>query len=161
MCYFHKIPQNLFLDNSRIIIRCFNVVSGCFRRHQWFCLARETFWAPMCCKKPIAFFSSSLFFIRELYLINLVVCHPEYSGLEQFYMKTGICKFGATCKFHHPKDIQIPLAGQGYDNAVQINSVVDNGETTGDVNVIKTPVSVTPALLHNSKGLPIRPVMLF
>ncbi|KAJ6690056.1 hypothetical protein OIU85_006347 [Salix viminalis] len=74
-----------------------------------------------------------------------------------FYMKTGICKFGATCKFHHPKDIQIPLAGQGYDNAVQINSVVDNGETTGDVNVIKTPVSVTPALLHNSKGLPIRP----
>ncbi|KAJ6909941.1 zinc finger CCCH domain-containing protein 37-like [Populus alba x Populus x berolinensis] len=74
-----------------------------------------------------------------------------------FYMKTGICKFGATCKFHHPKDIQISLAGQGNDNGVQTNSVVDNGGITGDVNVIKALVSVTPALLHNSKGLPMRP----
>ncbi|KAI5579142.1 hypothetical protein BDE02_08G071800 [Populus trichocarpa] len=74
-----------------------------------------------------------------------------------FYMKTGICKFGATCKFHHPKDIQISLAGQGNDDGVQTNSVVDNGGITGDVNVIKALVSVTPALLHNSKGLPMRP----
>ena len=22
----------------------------------------------------------------------------------QYYMKTGICKFGSTCKFHHPKE---------------------------------------------------------
>ena len=22
----------------------------------------------------------------------------------QYYMKTGICKFGSTCKFHHPRD---------------------------------------------------------
>jgi hypothetical protein len=91
----------------------------------------------------------------------LVICHPEYYGPEQFYMKTGICKFGATCKFHHPKDIQISLAGQGNDDGVQTNSVVDNGGITGDVNVIKALVSVTPALLHNSKGLPMRPVMLF
>ncbi|TVU25488.1 hypothetical protein EJB05_27987 [Eragrostis curvula] len=26
----------------------------------------------------------------------------------QFYMKTGDCKFGAVCKFHHPKDRTIP-----------------------------------------------------
>lgn len=26
----------------------------------------------------------------------------------QFYMKTGDCKFGAFCKFHHPKDRLIP-----------------------------------------------------
>ena len=22
----------------------------------------------------------------------------------QYYLKTGTCKFGATCKFHHPRD---------------------------------------------------------
>nr|TKR74498.1 enhancer of AG-4 1 family protein [Populus alba] len=71
-----------------------------------------------------------------------------------FYMKTGKCKFGASCKFHHPKDIQIPLSGLGNDNGVQTDSVVKNEGITGDVNVINSPV--TPALHHNSKGLPIR-----
>uniref|UniRef100_A0A6N2NBY4 C3H1-type domain-containing protein n=1 Tax=Salix viminalis TaxID=40686 RepID=A0A6N2NBY4_SALVM len=71
-----------------------------------------------------------------------------------FYMKTGKCKFGASCKFHHPKDIQIPLSGLGNDNGVQTDSVVKNEEITGDFNMINSPV--TPALLHNSKGLPIR-----
>ncbi|KAI9387480.1 hypothetical protein POPTR_010G176300v4 [Populus trichocarpa] len=71
-----------------------------------------------------------------------------------FYMKTGKCKFGASCKFHHPKDIQIPLSGLGNDNGVQTDSVVKNEGITGDVDVIYSPV--TPALHHNSKGLPIR-----
>ena len=26
----------------------------------------------------------------------------------QFYMKTGDCKFGAACKFHHPKERLVP-----------------------------------------------------
>lgn len=26
----------------------------------------------------------------------------------QFYMKTGDCKFGATCKFHHPRERLVP-----------------------------------------------------
>lgn len=26
----------------------------------------------------------------------------------QFYMKTGDCKFGAVCRFHHPKERLIP-----------------------------------------------------
>jgi hypothetical protein len=26
----------------------------------------------------------------------------------QFYMKTGDCKFGAVCKFHHPRERIIP-----------------------------------------------------
>lgn len=26
----------------------------------------------------------------------------------QFYMKTGDCKFGAVCRFHHPRERQIP-----------------------------------------------------
>jgi hypothetical protein len=79
--------------------------------------------------------------------------------LVQFYMKTGKCKFGASCKFHHPKDIQISLSGLGNDNGVQTDSVVKNEGITGDVDVIYSPV--TPALHHNSKGLPIRLVMLF
>ena len=33
----------------------------------------------------------------------------------QYYLKTGTCKFGATCKFHHPKD-KAGIAGR-----VQLN----------------------------------------
>ncbi|KAG6404727.1 hypothetical protein SASPL_136980 [Salvia splendens] len=36
---------------------------------------------------------------------------PERPGQSecQFYMKTGDCKFGAVCKFHHPKERLIPV----------------------------------------------------
>ncbi|XP_071725784.1 zinc finger CCCH domain-containing protein 37 [Rutidosis leptorrhynchoides] len=67
-----------------------------------------------------------------------------------FYMKTGKCKFGATCKFHHPKDVSIPTAEVEKGNGAQIVA------TSGGVNGNSTP-SFTPAMLHNSKGLPIRP----
>ncbi|KAM7492869.1 hypothetical protein LguiA_035790 [Lonicera macranthoides] len=70
-----------------------------------------------------------------------------------FYMKTGKCKFGSTCKFHHPKDILIPLAQHG-NGCIGQNEVVKH-ETTGDLDPVK-PL-FTPALLHNSKGLPVRP----
>lgn len=35
---------------------------------------------------------------------------PERPGQPdcQFYMKTGDCKFGAVCKFHHPRERLIP-----------------------------------------------------
>ncbi|XP_042030711.1 zinc finger CCCH domain-containing protein 37-like isoform X1 [Salvia splendens] len=61
-----------------------------------------------------------------------------------FFVKTGKCKFGSTCKFHHP-------------NSVQIQSIVEeniNGQL-GENKAVQT--SFAPALLHNSKGLPIRP----
>lgn len=74
--------------------------------------------------------------------------------LWQFYMKTGTCKFGATCKFHHPRDIQLPSPNQENGSAGKLGSA--NYEMTEDVNLVM-PLSV-PALLHNSKGLPIRPV---
>ncbi|KAG0478516.1 hypothetical protein HPP92_013235 [Vanilla planifolia] len=35
---------------------------------------------------------------------------PQRPGLPvcRFYMRTGECKFGATCKYHHPPDWSIP-----------------------------------------------------
>ncbi|KAG8657538.1 zinc finger CCCH domain-containing protein 37 isoform X2 [Manihot esculenta] len=73
-----------------------------------------------------------------------------------FYMKTGKCKFGATCKFHHPKDIQI-LSGQENGNTLKNESAVKiDDEISGHVNVANASISSTPALFHNSKGLPIR-----
>ncbi|XP_041989907.1 zinc finger CCCH domain-containing protein 37-like [Salvia splendens] len=65
-----------------------------------------------------------------------------------FYVKTGKCKFGSTCKFHHPKGVQIQLIGEDNINGLQ-NSML------GDNKAVQT--SFAPALLHNSKGLPIRP----
>ncbi|KAJ9168523.1 hypothetical protein P3X46_020034 [Hevea brasiliensis] len=74
-----------------------------------------------------------------------------------FYMKTGKCKFGVTCKFHHPKDIQI-LLGQENGNAVQTESAVKMDEVTGAGHVsVVNSISFDPASFHNSKGLPIRP----
>lgn len=75
-----------------------------------------------------------------------------FSTLQQFYMKTGKCKFGLTCKFHHPKDIQLPSSSQ------------DNGSTeavTSEPDVTNNPhVTFAPAAYYNSKGLPARPVMV-
>lgn len=70
-----------------------------------------------------------------------------------FYLKTGTCKFGATCKFHHPRDIQLPSPKPENGSGDKPGSA--NNAMTVDVNLVK-PLSV-PALLHNSKGLPIRP----
>ncbi|XAR67231.1 hypothetical protein NMG60_11001907 [Bertholletia excelsa] len=70
-----------------------------------------------------------------------------------FYMKTGKCKFGATCKFHHPKDIN--PTGLESDQDGQTETAVSYDGITGEVKAMKPLFS--PALLHNSKGLPIRP----
>ncbi|KAL6567594.1 RNA-binding, Nab2-type zinc finger [Orobanche gracilis] len=64
-----------------------------------------------------------------------------------FYMKTGNCKFGPTCKFHHPKGVQIS-SGEG--NAIDVQNNI-----FGDAKTVQ-PI-FAPALLHNSKGLPVRP----
>ncbi|KAI5674816.1 hypothetical protein M9H77_15180 [Catharanthus roseus] len=63
-----------------------------------------------------------------------------------FYMKTGKCKYGATCKFHHPKDLQIPVTAQE-NNSAEEAGVADN-ETANSF--------FSPAVMHNSKGLPVR-----
>ncbi|XP_038888752.1 zinc finger CCCH domain-containing protein 37 isoform X3 [Benincasa hispida] len=72
-----------------------------------------------------------------------------------FYVKTGNCKFSVNCKFHHPKDIQT-LSGEENGNSEQ-TLMAKTEERIGDFKLVKPPVSFSPALIHNSKGLPIRP----
>ncbi|KAJ7949051.1 Zinc finger CCCH domain-containing protein [Quillaja saponaria] len=74
-----------------------------------------------------------------------------------FYMKTGKCKFGATCKFNHPKDIHIQLTGQEDGNGKHSHLIVKTDGAAADAQAIEPLVSYTPALMHNSKGLPVRP----
>lgn len=76
----------------------------------------------------------------------------------QFYLKTGLCKYGAACKFHHPKDIQIQVSDELSHTVeqTQTNSVLDGA--TGDSQPINPLI---PPLLHNSKGLPVRLVLIF
>lgn len=62
-------------------------------------------------------------------------------------MKTGKCKYGATCKFHHPKDLQISLTG--LENHSAEEAILGYNEFS------------SPALMHNTKGLPIRPVIFY
>uniref|UniRef100_A0A1D1Z012 Zinc finger CCCH domain-containing protein 37 n=1 Tax=Anthurium amnicola TaxID=1678845 RepID=A0A1D1Z012_9ARAE len=72
-----------------------------------------------------------------------------------FYAKTGKCKFGANCIFHHPKDLEIPSSGQDASSAEQADNGLKDGIAVGDSEAVKLG-PFTPALLHNSKGLPIR-----
>lgn len=67
-------------------------------------------------------------------------------------MKTGKCKFGSTCKFHHPNAVLIQSIVEENINGLQKNILGEN-------KAVQT--SFAPALLHNSKGLPIRPVWIF
>lgn len=74
-------------------------------------------------------------------------------------MKTGKCKFGATCKFHHPTDIQIPSIGQQNGYGEQTESTIMTEWAPGDATPANPLTSYSPALMYNSKGLPVRPVI--
>ena len=73
-------------------------------------------------------------------------------------MKTGKCKFGPTCKFNHPKDIQIPLLGQENGNGEQTELKI-KALAIADAILANSLASYTPALIYNSKEHPVRPVM--
>jgi hypothetical protein len=77
----------------------------------------------------------------------------------QFYLKTGKCKYGVACKFHHPKDIQIQFSDESSRTVeqTQTNSSIFDG-AIGDTQQTKPLIS---PLLHNSKGLPVRLVLIF
>lgn len=92
-----------------------------------------------------------------------VVLLPERPGEQvcAFFVKTGTCKYGAKCRFDHPRDKAGSLKvseqkGDG-DSAITVGieeqgvSGVVNGKTEKNATIIK------PATMHNSKGLPIRP----
>ncbi|XP_038691478.1 LOW QUALITY PROTEIN: zinc finger CCCH domain-containing protein 37-like [Tripterygium wilfordii] len=74
-----------------------------------------------------------------------------------FYMKTGDCKFGATCKFHHPKGVLVQSSGYDNGNTQPSESLLKTEATMGYINLAKPAAHFTPALFHNSKGLPVRP----
>lgn len=79
----------------------------------------------------------------------------------QFYMKTGQCKFGITCKFHHPKDIQIQLCGEQNGALEQTPLTSHIKGVSGDTQLSNLFSSHTAPVLHNSKGLPVRLVIIF
>lgn len=58
------------------------------------------------------YFCLSIFFLStwlSFFLCNiLVICYLYF--VFKYYMKTGICKFGNSCKFHHPIDRSAPTA---------------------------------------------------
>ena len=94
------------------------------------------------------------------YFCNVHYLSIKYVDLDpknkstQFYLKTGQCKYGATCKFNHPKDIQIPSTTQENKSAETETAL----KTESSEVAVKPLVSFTPALLYNSKELPVRPV---
>ncbi|KAH7426018.1 hypothetical protein KP509_11G081700 [Ceratopteris richardii] len=63
-------------------------------------------------------------------------------------MKTGICKFGSTCKFNHPENASATASdGKGVDD-------VNGNLKSALVEVSTGPAK--PAIGFNAKGLPIR-----
>lgn len=94
-----------------------------------------------------------------------VVLLPERPGEQvcAFFVKTGICKYGAKCRFDHPKDkagsLKISEHKVDGDSAITVGieeqgiSGVANGKTEKKVATL----NIKPATMHNSKGLPIRP----
>ncbi|XP_040362440.1 zinc finger CCCH domain-containing protein 37 isoform X1 [Rosa chinensis] len=72
---------------------------------------------------------------------------------KHFYLKTGQCKYGAPCKFNHPKDIQIPSATQENKSGETETAI----KTEGFEVAVKPLVSFSAALLYYSKELPVRP----
>lgn len=75
----------------------------------------------------------------------------------QFYMKTGKCRYGTACKFHHPKDIQIQLSNDSSQTVAQTQTNSIMGWATGDTQPIQSLISPS---LQNSKGLPVRLVLI-
>lgn len=74
--------------------------------------------------------------------------------IKQFFAKTGMCKFGANCKFNHPKDLHKTSDGE---HEISTALACINADSTA---AIAKPSSGYNAVLYNSKGLPFRAVYL-
>ncbi|GBG77606.1 hypothetical protein CBR_g24052 [Chara braunii] len=94
--------------------------------------------------------------------------YPERPGEAEcaFYMRNGECKFGITCKFHHPKERsgkartnETPPPGSastGKDKDSGKFNAIANGSSRNGVMGKDRGLYGKPAAL-SSKGLPIRP----
>lgn len=66
-----------------------------------------------------SYFSINFLILSILVILKLLSCLINFSlqGEKEcsYYIKTGQCKFGVTCKFHHPQPagIQMPAPGAG------------------------------------------------
>ncbi|KAG9448067.1 hypothetical protein H6P81_014195 [Aristolochia fimbriata] len=74
-----------------------------------------------------------------------------------FYMKTGQCKFGLNCKFDHPKDVSLPTALEPTSGEENNYAEKDGEQLAEAAKTTKLFTPFIPALMHNTKGLPIRP----
>lgn len=117
--------------------------------------------APVC---SVRSFIAVNYFSHGIILRSFLKC-----PVLQFYAKTGKCKFGASCKFNHPKDIKFnhpkdskmsPLIAKETIYTATADAAAHIGAADDSVPA-KTHAPTAPAEAHNAKGLPIRPVCVY
>lgn len=83
---------------------------------------------------------------------------PEFSACD-FFLKTGHCKFGETCRFHHPLHAAVKLTGEGGYPLRPGMPVCPFYDRTGGLTAVSPPlllplqaaatcVSMQPCKLH-------------
>jgi hypothetical protein len=75
--------------------------------------------------------SARKYYQKDPSLAQELMVYPDKPGAPEcpFYMKTGTCKFGAECKFHHPKDLP-PRGPTIPKNLVDANELHPETKTT-------------------------------
>jgi hypothetical protein len=71
--------------------------------------------------------------------------------LVQYFVKTGECRYGAKCRFNHPKDKSQP-------SSTDDQAATATATATATTAAAFATLPVKPATSFNSKGLPVRPV---
>lgn len=113
---------------------------------------------PVCIFKSFSFLSLVAF--EKIYLsTSLTVYFLQGEKECSYYVKTGQCKFGVTCKYHHPQPAGIPMPGplsMAASAAVQAPAMYPTGpspslQTSQQYGVIQGNWPVArPALLPGS-----------
>lgn len=77
--------------------------------------------------------------IRMLKLHHLYLLHQGENECS-YYLKTGQCKFGMTCKFHHPQPsgMSMPSPARPFYPTVQSSSIPSNGQYGGSLTGYRT-----------------------
>lgn len=103
--------------------------------------------------------------VRSSIAVNfffLLMAEPSFleCPVFQYYVKTGKCRFGANCKFNHPKPKGTPLIAKETIYTATTDAAAHIGAADDSVPA-KTHGPTAPAEAHNAKGLPIRPVCIY